>query len=171
MKVINLFAGPGAGKSTTAAGLFAKMKRAGYNVELVTEYAKDLTWEGRFNVLSSDQLYVFANQHRRLHRLRNQVEWIITDSPLLLSDVYAGNDSFYHLSPLIMEAWGRFNNINYYLDRKDRKYMQVGRSQTAEQAKEIDQKVLKYLLDNYIDFKVIDSSGEAAEEIYDDLNV
>jgi adenylate kinase family enzyme len=32
MKVINLFAGPGAGKSTTAAALFSKMKWKGYNV-------------------------------------------------------------------------------------------------------------------------------------------
>jgi len=39
-KVINLFAGPGAGKSTTAAGLFAEMKRANVDVELVTEYVK-----------------------------------------------------------------------------------------------------------------------------------
>jgi len=29
MKVINLFAGPGAGKSTTAAGLFYYMKKLG----------------------------------------------------------------------------------------------------------------------------------------------
>ena len=40
MKVINLFAGPGAGKSTTAAGLFHLMKIAGMNVELVTEFSR-----------------------------------------------------------------------------------------------------------------------------------
>ena len=40
MKIINLIGEPSAGKSTIAAELFAKMKKAGYNVELVTEYAK-----------------------------------------------------------------------------------------------------------------------------------
>jgi ATP:corrinoid adenosyltransferase len=51
MKVINLWAGPGAGKSTTASGLFYLMKTADMQVELVTEYAKDMTWEGRHEVL------------------------------------------------------------------------------------------------------------------------
>jgi ATP:corrinoid adenosyltransferase len=67
MKVINIFAGPCAGKSTTAAGLFYLMKVSGYNVELVTEYAKDMTWEGRHNILG-DQLYILAKQNRRLER-------------------------------------------------------------------------------------------------------
>lgn len=47
MKVINLFGGPGIGKSTLAAGLFEHMKIAGFNVELVNEYAKDMVWEQR----------------------------------------------------------------------------------------------------------------------------
>ncbi len=47
LKVINLWAGPGAGKSTTAAGLFNLMKIRGYNVELVTEFAKEMVYEGR----------------------------------------------------------------------------------------------------------------------------
>ena len=44
-KVINLFGGPGAGKSTTAAGLFYEMKVRDIKCELVTEYAKDMTYE------------------------------------------------------------------------------------------------------------------------------
>jgi hypothetical protein len=44
MKVINLWAGPGAGKSTTAAGLFL-MKLTGRRVELVTEYAKEVVYD------------------------------------------------------------------------------------------------------------------------------
>lgn len=39
--VINIFGAPGAGKSTTAAALFALMKLEGYKVELATEHAKD----------------------------------------------------------------------------------------------------------------------------------
>ena len=37
-KVINLFGGPGAGKSTIASGLFYHMKIAGYNVEMTGEW-------------------------------------------------------------------------------------------------------------------------------------
>lgn len=45
MLIVNLFGAPGAGKSTLAAYVFAKLKMAGVNAELVTEFAKDKTWE------------------------------------------------------------------------------------------------------------------------------
>ena len=51
IKVVELWGGPGSGKSTTAAGLFARLKveepPAGgpkRSVELVTEHAKEITW-------------------------------------------------------------------------------------------------------------------------------
>lgn len=49
---VNIFGGPGVGKSTTAADLFVAMKKAGYNVELVTEVAKDFVWEDRSTTLT-----------------------------------------------------------------------------------------------------------------------
>ena len=80
MLVVNLFAPPGSGKSTMAAHIFAKLKQANINCELVTEFAKDLTWENRQNTLEN-QLYVFAEQHHRVNRLKKQVDVVITDSP------------------------------------------------------------------------------------------
>lgn len=44
MIVVNLYGGPGVGKSTGAAYVFARLKEAGVVAELVTEFAKDLTW-------------------------------------------------------------------------------------------------------------------------------
>lgn len=41
MLVVNMFGAPGAGKSTGAAYIFSKLKMAGVNAELVTEFAKD----------------------------------------------------------------------------------------------------------------------------------
>lgn len=75
MKIINLFGGPGVGKSTLAATTFAHMKQEGYSVELVTEYAKQLTWEGRTNALSN-QIYVFAKQLHNIFRLKGQVDYL-----------------------------------------------------------------------------------------------
>lgn len=43
--VVNLIGSPGTGKSTIASELFAKMKWEGFDVELVSEYAKELVWE------------------------------------------------------------------------------------------------------------------------------
>jgi pantothenate kinase len=39
--IINVYGGPGAGKSTSAAYLYYLLKVAGKNVELVREYVKD----------------------------------------------------------------------------------------------------------------------------------
>lgn len=61
LEVISLWAGPGAGKSTTVAALFNLMKRERYSVELVTEVAKDCTYE--HSVRLGDQLSVLAEQN------------------------------------------------------------------------------------------------------------
>lgn len=62
LNVVNIFAGPGAGKSTLAAYFYYKMKMAGVKVELVTEYAKDLTWRKDWETLGNQNL-VFNEQY------------------------------------------------------------------------------------------------------------
>jgi predicted ATPase len=87
-KFINIFGGPGVGKSTTTAALFSVMKMSGYNVELVTEVAKDFVWEDRATTLTI-QPYITIKQFRNLIRLKGKVEYVITDAPILLGCVYA----------------------------------------------------------------------------------
>lgn len=151
MKVINLWGGPGAGKSTTAAGLFFRMKIAHMNVELVHEYAKDLVWDKRFNVLERDQLYVSAKQNRRLTRLvEHDVEWAVTDSPLLLGLLYiqnmdCGAEKGEPFEAFIVEKFNEYDNHNILLNRV-KPYTGIGRTQKEEEAKIIDTKV-KELLD------------------------
>ena len=72
--VINLFGGPGVGKSTTASQLFANLKWSNINCELVREYAKDKVWENSLELLDN-QLYVFAKQHHRQYILNEKVEY------------------------------------------------------------------------------------------------
>ncbi len=117
MKVINLFAGPGAGKSTTAAGLFYRMKKEGMNVELCTEYAKELVWDNAIDKLQ-DQLYVFAKQNHKLERLKTKVDYVITDSPLILCNYYGrkyGNSFMHVYSTLIETVWCSYDNLNILL--------------------------------------------------------
>lgn len=149
MKIVNLFGGPGVGKSTLAAGLFFNMKQQGLQCELVTEYAKDVTWEGRDKLLS-DQLYLFAKQNRRLVRLLDHpIEYAITDSPVLLCAAYAKLngvvDKQSNLVPLILEVFASYDNINIVLQRDPTFYSQTGRSQTLDQAHEIDNVVVTML--------------------------
>jgi nicotinamide riboside kinase len=158
VKVINIFGGPGAGKSTTAAGLFFEMKKKQIQVELVTEYAKDMTWEKRHNVLS-DQLYILAKQNRRIQRLIGQVEYVITDSPLPIGLVYADPDYFKTFEPMVLELWNSYHNINFLIGR-DFEYQTDGRNQTADEAVEVDYAMLRLLERCKIDYTRVTNSPE-----------
>ena len=81
MIVVNLLAGPGTGKSTTAAGTFAELKHRGHRVELVTEVAKEMCYEGVPHPF--DQRYILTEQRHRLERLVGQVDIVISDAPLI----------------------------------------------------------------------------------------
>ena len=59
MVVINLFGGPGCGKSTAASYIFSKLKMLGINAELATEFAKDKTWEGNMKAITCQSRRLF----------------------------------------------------------------------------------------------------------------
>lgn len=142
-KVVNIFGGPGSGKSTVAADLFSVLKRERVNVELVTEYAKDLTWEGR-TVALANQPYILGKQFHRMFRVADHVDLIITDSPILLSAVYAMGE-WDSLEQMAMDLHCRFENLNVMLVRDPDHYFTVGRRQTYKEALGIDLLIEKFL--------------------------
>lgn len=81
--VLNLFGGPGIGKSTSAAYIFYKLKSLGVNAELVREYVKDWAWDQR-HINIWDQLYFLGKQIRRESMLYSKVDVIVTDAPVAL---------------------------------------------------------------------------------------
>ena len=115
--VINLFGAPGAGKSTGAAIVFSKLKMMGINAELVTEFAKDKTWEHNATALGCQE-YVFGKQSYRLARCKEDVDVIITDSPLPLSILYTTNEALLAdgaFEKVVMNVFNSYHNCNYYL--------------------------------------------------------
>jgi predicted ATPase len=151
---INLFGGPGVGKSTLASEIFSHLKKEGHRVELVTEFAKDLVWENRQSTLAI-QPYVSAKQYRNLTRLKGQVEYVVTDSPILKDSVYARRyapklpQAYHDLLAFMHEDLGA--SINILLSRKF-SYREEGRYQTEAQAVSIDQDLLLLLHLRRIDF-------------------
>lgn len=143
--VVNLFAGPGTGKSTVAAATFAELKQRGLNAELAHEFAKDLTWEERSRALRY-QPYIAGKQMWRVHRLLDQTEVVITDSPILLSLIYSGQGGSREFQDFVIATFRAWRTMNLFLVRNpDRAYNPKGRWQTEKEAKLIDSRILGML--------------------------
>jgi adenylate kinase family enzyme len=166
--VVNLYGGPGSGKSTMAARLFAELKEGNYNAELVTEYAKDLTWEKRVYTMQN-QLYIFANQQHRLWRLQD-VQVIITDSPLLLSLIYGRLSSTFYFQQVVFEEYNRYQNLNVFLNRT-KEYNAKGRSQSLEQAKLIDVEIKDVLEDYDVDYLEVPGNAYSTKKLLSHIHI
>lgn len=167
MYVINIVAGAGAGKSTTAARVFSELKGMRVNAELVTEYAKELVWGNNLEALN-DQLYILAKQNRRLSRIKGKVDIAVTDSPLFLNHFYVKKGELENtFRPLVRELCSQYNNLYYFIDRGDRPYNPKGRYQTEEVARADDGVLHQLLLSEGIEFIIIKSH----EDIMNDLKL
>ncbi len=171
MKVINIFGGPGCGKSTTAAGVYHQLKQMNKNVEYVSEYAKDLIYENRFERLD-DYLYVLAEQHHRLYRLRDRVDYVVCDGSFLLGYIHYSKKSIYDkklMQNLILDIFNKYDNINYLLNRKKSIYQTTGRKESLEQALNLDKKLLKLFNKKNIVYKKL-SLNNAVNQILKDIH-
>lgn len=141
--IVNLYGGPGAGKSTLAAEVFYKLKSTtNLNIELVPEVAKESAWHG-IEIVQSD---CFFEQVKRIDRLIGKVNVIITDSPLLLQLIYGG-DRYEGLVDVLKDTWVKVDKIkelNYFIERT-KPYHNGGRYQSEHEAKSIDGDLHKLL--------------------------
>ena len=115
--VVNFYGGPGCGKTTAALELTAALKKAGYNVEYVSEFAKQLVLENKADMLK-DQQYVTDGQYKMLDRIRNNADVIVTDSPVLLGLVYGKyNGISDEYAKKIRGYYDSFDNFNMFVER------------------------------------------------------
>lgn len=163
LKIINLFGAPGVGKSTTAAGLFHKLKTMDYNVELVTEVAKDLVWSKRFHCLEN-QAKVTIDQYERMRRLINQVDYVVTDSPLLLGIFYQPKNYFKAFEPFVFELFNSFINVNIFIKRA-KKYNPKGRMQTEKESNIISIQLEDLLKERGYEYKPFNGDKEVVSSI------
>lgn len=141
------------------------MKLALYNVELVTEFAKDLVWSERYHMLD-DQLYILAKQNHRLNRLRGKVDWVITDSPLLISLFHLPPDYPDSFRQFILDLSATYENVFFYMERA-KPYVPIGRMETEEESNAIGQDIRVTLEQLGVVFRTVAGTDNAPDNIID----
>lgn len=159
---VNLISGPGTGKSTLCAWVFAELKIRGIDCEMALEYAKDVVWEESFKKLQN-QIYIFGKQHNRVFRLNGKVDVVITDSSILFSPIYDQTKNPV-LKELALLEFFKFENVNFVVERAT-KFSQNGRVHGEEVSKNIDSQCRSLMEENNIPYEIVTSSTEGRDTI------
>jgi hypothetical protein len=145
-----------------AAGIFFDLKSKGINCELATELAKDIIYNKDLDSIN-DQIYIFGNQFHRIYRLLNEVDVIISDSPILLVPVYDKHKRP-TLEKLVIEEHKKLWNYNVFLKRSG-EHDPNGRIHNKEQSIEIDGRILD-LLDKYNEgYETFEGTSDSKDRI------
>ena len=144
-KLINLFGGAGIGKSSIANGITYKLKKKHISCNNPYEFPKRLAWDKNIPAIS-DQLYVFANQHRGIAECYGKVDYIVIDSPILFSTIYhryytKGYPAEMYgkvFHDMVIDLHRRYGSINILLERGVTIHNDDERFQNYKQSVEID---------------------------------
>lgn len=171
--VINIIGGPGIGKTTISALLFANLKIKGYICEYVQEFAKKLVWLKDYDTLNN-QFFVSREQYTLLKQIDGHVDFLITDGPLIHGIYYNkynkdNNSNIDKVEKFILNSINKFKNINIVLDRVDRDYEKEGRIQTEQEAKDIDVILRHILRTNNYTFSSFRAEPDEIENIVNEV--
>ena len=166
--VINAYGGPGSGKSVACLDICSALKKAGYTAEYVQEYAKELVYENNMDMLNgtaANQFEILKEQLHRVDRLYDQVDFIVTDSPVMLNTIYNRE-----LTPEY-EFWVNqisegYLNYSFFIERDASAFETEGRIHNLEESIEKDAEIKKMLDKNEIKYKSFERNNTA--EIVED---
>ena len=146
---IGLIGGPASGKSIQCAHFFATVKSKSIQIEQIQEWVREA-----FNneMIPEDnpwvQFWVYEEQKRREDCIPKEIDYILTDSPTVLSYIYALQNGraekdkwlFIKMYEKFMTDMNRYDYI--FLCAREKPYVKDGtRKQTEEQAKLIDEQI------------------------------
>lgn len=166
--VINGYGGPGAGKSTACLEITAALKKEGYNAEYVQEYAKELVYEKDMEMLDGSpehQYEILKEQTRRMDRLYDQVDFIVTDSPVMLNTIY-NKQLTPEYESLVNELQEEYINYSFFMERDVSNFEEEGRIHNLTESIEKDNEIKDMLQRNEIKYKTY--NHENVNEIVND---
>lgn len=178
VKRINFFGVPSVGKTTMSTGMFHFCKARAHKCELISELAREWAYADR-PIKSFDQIYLATSQMHREDTLlsRDKVEFIITDSPMLLNIFYSEIHDQRFLAPLmeIHELFEqRYPSVNLYIKKNPRSVFESegrhhSKSQLAELSERLDSFLSKHAGKN---LHVLETAEDfSLESIYDRIFV
>lgn len=147
--VVNLFAGPSAGKTTCAWEIASELKKRDIVTEYVPEYAKELVWDENYEALTNQEA-IFEEQAHRINRLIGKVDVVVTDSPVLFSEIYGQNNSD-EFKKRIWNEYNNHDNFNFFINR-GKKFEKEGRIHNLDESIEIDHQIKSMLEENSVYF-------------------
>lgn len=162
--IVNIYGGPGAGKSTTALQLVAELKKLGYHADYVSEVAKELVYAKDFEHLDGtlkNQSKILSEQKRRLDIMLDNVDVVVTDSPLLLNTVYLKENAPEYIES-VFSQYENYNNYNVVVERDlSVKFEQEGRIHNLEESIKKDGEINTLLDSHNIDYQRFDRNNIA----------
>lgn len=159
---VNLYGGPGTGKSVQQALIFARLKMWGVDAIMSMEIAKRHVYSGSKDIATQEGL--FGDQLKELNLFNNNVEVIVTEAPLLFNIIYdkayakTSNIDFHRT---VSNRYKEFNNMDFLFTRTH-EYQQEGRYQDESGAREIDEIIQQVLKENAVVPHVIEPHEESA---------
>ena len=153
--IINAFGGPGAGKSTACLHIASELKKRGFVAEYVSEYAKDLVWDKNFEMLDGSERHqklILEEQKKRMDRLIGQVDFVVTDAPVLLNSVYLNSDDKSSYDEALVNLFNQYDNFNLEVIRDVNNFEEEVRIHNLEQSQQADNDIRTLLNRNNIYF-------------------
>ena len=124
-KIADAFAGPGAGKTTACLEIVSQLKMRGKSAEYVPEYAKELVWDERTQLLDGSLMNRYSS-----YKQRNVYMDLLQDIEILKNQY----------------------NWNFFIKRDLSSFEQNGRVQNLNESIKIDKEIYPFLVSNNIPF-------------------
>lgn len=172
-QVINLIGGPGSDKTLYAATILLNLSLRHKTVERLPDYAKFLVWHKDHEGLKN-QYQIAQRQHEMIELLDGQVQFLVTECSLPQVLYYNAHypDNICDIAKTrqkILSWHAQHSNVNVLVQRGDKKYVQTGRFQTEDEARQIDAALKQTLDDEGLPYTVLAPEFETINDFASSL--